>query len=161
MNKQVEDFIKEQKELQQQRYQLKKEEILHQIQLGEIVYEEGPSHNPVEFPYYEPNTQNYYKFIPVEISDDEYEELLKYVDKKDIEKVEKKVNPTEKTSGWYYFGCIIIVLGIVAAVAIIGSDDDLWYYGVICLFSSLFSAAPIILLSRIEQHLRTLTNLSK
>ena len=156
MNKQVEVFIQEQKELQQQRYQLKKEEILRQIQLGEIVYEEGLSHNPDEFPYYEPDTHNYYKFIPADISDEDYEELLKYIDRKDLEKVEEKVNSTEKTSGWYYLGGSIIVLGIIAAIAIIGSDDNLWYYGLICLFSALFSAAPIILLSRIELHLRTL-----
>ena len=105
-----------------------------------------------EFPLFDPKKERAYRLKYKEgieeISDEDYEELLKFIptNNKNTQIVKEKI------SGWYTFAMILIVIGCLAGIIIIGDSKESYAneLGLSSIFGSLIIASQIILLCKIE-----------
>lgn len=86
MNKIVSDFLDSQKEIERKKYEDEKEQLLVELDLYEKLYSpDGNYSNEYFFQEWDESNKKckYFKKIPLNISDEEYEVLKKYSNKKE------------------------------------------------------------------------------
>lgn len=157
MNKYVEKFIERRKKEMQIEKEQKKLDVLETIWTGmtERVYSKEKKVTG-EFPLFDPKKEKAYRLKYKdgieEISDEDYEELLKFIptDNKNTQIVKERI------SGWYTFAMILIAIGCLAGAVIIGESksSDESVSGLLSILGSLIIASQIILLCQIEYNTR-------
>lgn len=120
MNKVVEKFIEKQKAELEAKNNLKKEKLL--IDLG--IYDKEYSDNTAwseEYPKYEydQNTQEakYYKIVPIQVTDEEYAEILKYSNLNKEEETDKSNNKNTISQVFTGIAWAIFILGFILGFA--------------------------------------------
>ena len=111
MNEKVQEFLKQKKENEFQKYQETKRESLITLGLYERIYSPNNKKSR-EYPCQEIESGKYYKEVPFEVTDEEYEEIKKYLPQSDGD------NP------------IASILTVIAMVVYILGFIVGWYYGV-------------------------------
>ncbi|MBO4741186.1 MAG: hypothetical protein J5605_06030 [Bacteroidales bacterium] len=154
MNKYVEEYIsKRKKEVEREKISDRKEKITklaNKIQIGEREFRKDfPDEPEFNFPYVDYSQNQCYRYNIGELSDEEYEELLKYVP--EAKKVED--NEIKGLSGWYGFAIAMMVLGCIGG-CVAGIALESWSIAIEIVLSSLVFFAQIILLCKIEFNTR-------
>lgn len=154
MNQYVEKYIERRKrEIAEENESVRKEKIskiANKIQIGEREFRKDfPDEPEFDFPYVDYSQNQCYRYNIGELSDEEYEELLKYIpDAKKAESNEKK-----GMTGWYIFAIVMLVLscigGCVAGIALAS-----WSTAIGAVLTSLIFFSQIILLCKIEYNTR-------
>ncbi len=107
MNEKLKEFLDAKKDAEEKKYEETKNETLLELGLFERVYTEKEEYSD-DFPYFEYDSENsknrWYKKEAIAISDEEYEEVKKYI---------KKEKMPEKNS-------IAIALTVIAWIVFIG-----------------------------------------
>lgn len=142
MNAKVKEFIASAKEQQLAQEKKKKDEIL--IKLG--LYEEEKIYSDKQEDYlfhFDYDERRWYKRIkkPIELTDKEYEEVLKYYVEKDV--VEEKSVEVPSANGLRVWRGIMIAVTIIGAITffILGAvDDSGWFIYIPCI---MFSILPL------------------
>ena len=78
MNEKLKEFLDAKKEAEQKKYQEEKQRILIEQGLFEKEYSPNSFYSQ-EFPLYDHVADKYYKEVPLEITDEEYREIKKYL----------------------------------------------------------------------------------
>lgn len=146
MDDEVKKYIDEQIEKQRKAYQEEKLKTLKKLNLGNI--EKRPRGGKKEdYPEID-EMGDRYRFIPVEITDEEYEQLKKYIP--DEVKEESSVN------GWYTFAIVVTCIAVIVMLIGFGAESEpAAIIGGSVFGYMLFFMLPIIaLLSKIEQNQR-------
>lgn len=116
MDPKVKEFINAAKSKERAKFEKERDKYL--ISLGLIKEQErkySDAYNASTFPNYDSELKKYYRetFVPVEVTDEEYEEIKKWAEintPKDTKKQEKSDIEKLKTIGIY-----ILVVGIICA----------------------------------------------
>lgn len=152
MNKKIEEYIQKRKEELASEKEQEKINLLFQLGLAKVRREYQRNHpgEPLAaFPYQNANGAHY-RIVGncEEISDEEYQELLKYAPQ---EKKEKK-----KISGWYLYGQIMMILGGLGGLIMAAAADDgsQAIAGIGLILGSITLFSQIILLAKIEYNTR-------
>lgn len=135
MNEKLKKFLDSKKDTKTQKYDETKQKILIDLGLYEKVY--SPDNKPSkEFSLYEWDSVNqvnkYYKKVPIEITDEEYQEIKKYV--KEEEKKEEKVSNNPVATTLIFIAWVIFLGGFIAGVAL-GKEQVLRGYSYTTVFS--------------------------
>ncbi len=146
MDDKVKKYIDEQIEKQKKAYQEEKLKTLKKLKLGD--FEKRPK-GAKKDDY--PEVDEYgdrYRFIPAEISDEEYEELKKHIP--------DEVKEEPKANGWYTFAIVVTVIAAIVMLIGFGAESEpAAIIGGSIFGYMLFFMLPIIsLLSKIEQNQR-------
>lgn len=125
MNEKLKEFLDAKKEAEQKKHEEEKQKTLIELGLFEKVYSPDNKQSE-EFPFYEWDdgtpTSRYYKEVPIEITDEEYQEVKKYLKKED----ETKNNPI--ATGLTFIAWAVIICGFVAG-CVLGNIEVAGYYG--------------------------------
>ena len=135
MNEKLKKFLDSKKDTETQKYEEKKQKILIDLGLYEKVY--SPDNKPSEeFSIYEWDSVNqvnkYYKKVPIEITDEEYQEIKKYA--KEEEKEEKEVSDNPVATALTFIAWVIFLVGFIAGLAL-GTEQVLRGYSYTTVFS--------------------------
>lgn len=150
MNEKVQNYINEQLAEERERYYEEKLSVLRQLGLGEIEYKPKGGKNE-DYPEKDDEDKRY-RFIPIEITDEEFEELKKHIPSSENIKFGK----VAERSPWYYFAIIITVIsgfGMLIGFAL-ESETTAIISGSVFGYMSFFMLPVICLLSKIEQNQR-------
>ncbi len=82
MNEKVQEFLKQKKENEYKKYQETKRKSLIASGLYEKIYSPDNKKSE-EYPYQETESGKYFKGVPFEVTDEEYEEIKKYLSQSD------------------------------------------------------------------------------
>lgn len=146
MNKYIEDYISKKKKENKEDEEITLAEILNELEIGEKEYLGDFKGAPkMDFPFYDMEKGDYYRYNAGEVSDEEYKELLKYVP-------DKVKRDNGKMSFWYWFSIILMFICIIGDIAL-GAEEN-WGAGLGIIVGSMIFFAQIILLSRIEYNTR-------
>lgn len=150
MNKYIEEYISKKVEESHENQKMPLADILNKLQIGERVYlgdcEGAPT---MDFPFYDMGRNDYYRYSIGEVTDEEYEELLKYVP----DDTKLKVTAKGKMSFWYWFAIVLMVVGVIGGIAV-ASERHGEAAGIGIIIGSMVFFSQIILLSRIEYNTR-------
>jgi lipopolysaccharide export LptBFGC system permease protein LptF len=154
MNKYIEEYISQRKkelvEDEQLAKQAEKEEILEKLHLGKREYfNEFPDEPENNFPCYDSEKNEYFRYNMGEVSDNDYIELLKYLPKED--KPKKKND--KKMSGWYTFAIVMMILCCIGGVIGALSSEE-YPVAIMSVLGSIIFFSQIILLCKIEYNTR-------
>ena len=151
MDERVKSYINEQKKKQ-------KERVLKSIGLVEREYAPNNKEKSNNYPHYDYKTQKAYRENVIDISDEDYAELLKWIpikEKQDEKNINKKTEK-KKISGWYTYSIILLILSIIGffILLFVSIDEEDWIFfgigvGELIMFS-LFCGI-VQLLSKIKQ----------
>ena len=150
MNKYIQDYISKKKKENKEDEKMSLAEVLNKLQIGKKEYlgdfEGAPT---MDFPFFDMEKNDYYRYNVGEVSDEEYEELLKYVP--------DEVNPNGinkgKMSFWYWFAIILMAVGVIGGI-VVASEWHGEAAGIGIIIGSMVFFSQIILLSRIEYNTR-------
>lgn len=127
MNEKVKQFLDEQKNIERQKYEEKKLKTLIDLGLFEKEYSPDAGYSD-EYPYSdwdsETSTNKYYKKVPFEVSDEEYEEIKRHTNK--TEKDESKGNSI--AIALTAIAVIIYIVGFIAGIAYGTVEVESGYY---------------------------------
>lgn len=155
MNKYIEEYISQRKQEIAEDNRLAKEAerevVLDKLHLGKREYHKDfPDETEENFPCYDSERNEYFRYNLGEVSDEDYTELLKYLPK---ENKPKKMN-NKKISGWYTFAIIMLILCCLGAL-IGGIAEEYPLLNIIAgVLGSLIFFSQIILLCKIEYNTR-------
>ena len=157
MNEKVKAYLDHQKEAEKVRNDASRKDTL--LALGLFEKEYSPNNvDSSEYPYFEWDTENsegrYFKKIPVDITEEEYQEVLKYAHKK-IPSANRS-NANTIASIFSAIAWIVFIIGFIAGF-IIGSNIN---YGMaaICWVSSFLTGLPYLALAEIIKLLTAIKN---
>ncbi len=139
MNEIVKKYLEAKKEETKKKHEEKKAQKLLELGICEKEYELSGSYN-ADYTYWDPENQKYYKKVPIEVSDEEYDEILKYSGDKD-EKSYNIIANVLIASAW-----VIIVGGFILGLYAgfeVGSLNNLFSYS--AYNKSEFSFLPAII----------------
>ena len=150
MNKYIQDYISKMQKENKEDEKMSLAEVLNKLQIGQKEYLGDFKGAPtVDFPFFDMEKNDYYRYSVGEVSDEEYEELLKYVP--------EDVNPKSATKGnmsfWYWFAIILMVIGVIGGI-VVASERHGTAAGIGIIIGSMVFFSQIILLSRIEFNTR-------
>lgn len=148
MNKYIEEYISKQKKQSHEDNKMSLAEVLNNLQIGKKEYlSEFEGAPTMDFPFYDMEKNDYYRYNVGEVSDEEYKELLKYVPEDSMPNSTSK----GKMSFWYWFAIVLMAVGIISGIVV--ADDDAGI-GIGIIIGSMVFFSQIILLSRIEYNTR-------
>jgi len=124
MNDALKKYLEKKEELQKRAYEKEKSDLLTREGLNEREYTNLNKWSQ-EYPYYDGIVGQYYKLIPIEISDEEYQLVKKMcevncVENNDVERenqLENKVAEAISVIAW-----IIYIAGVIAGLLNISED---------------------------------------
>ena len=124
MNEKLRMFLEAKKEDEIKRYEFEKQKMLIELGLCYKVYSPDDKYSQ-EYSQIEWDSTNqvskYFKMVPIEITDEEYQEVKKYAKKESEEKGRKNAVATALTGiAWFIF-----IAGFIAGIAL-GKEE---YYG--------------------------------
>lgn len=131
-----------------------KKQLLDDLRISRV-YEGQDTVKGYEYPFYCPVYGKHFRLQDIEITNEEYYQLLE-LHKNKTKKAEPEKEPS--ISGWYTFGVILIILMCLAGVIIMFSGDFGLPIGIGIIISAFLTGAPMILLSNIEYQLKKLNN---
>ena len=122
MDKRVQEYIESQKKLQEKVKQQKKLAFLIKVGLYEKVYAPDDEMDLDEYPKTEWDKENsrnrYYKIVPFEINDDEYEQIRESYNSVESMKTNEEDNSTNSVATFMIVVAILIFLaGLIAGIA--------------------------------------------
>lgn len=161
MNEYLQKYLEKRKAEEQKEHQKQVIKLVNDLRIGEVEYSTGTDYDREDFPYYDPKKGKYYRYTIGELTNEEYDLLVKENDKKptEIQRAEPEI------SGWKSFAIVMIVLGGLAVlisffVTLSGdSYDRNWSSFFIILGSFLMELgfwAIVILLTEIKLGIDTL-----
>ncbi len=113
MNEQVKAFLDAKKDAEKKKYEEQKNKTLLELGLFEIVYSEKEGYSN-DFPYSEYDNETskdrWYKKEVISISDDEYEEVKKYLQLEEEENKQNLIATLLKV-----IGVVVYIVGFIAA----------------------------------------------
>ena len=150
MDERIKSYINEQKKEQ-------KERVLKSIGLVEREYAPNNKEKSNNYPHYDYKTQKAYRENVIDISDEDYAELLKWIPiKKKQDEENKNIKTGIKKSGWYTYSIILLILNISVVLILMTAsiEEGEWIYfgigfGGFIMFSLL--CGIVQLLSEIKQ----------
>ena len=150
MNKYIQDYISKKKKENKEDEKMSLAEVLNKLQIGKKEYLSDCEGAPtMDFPFFDMEKNDYYRYNVGEVSDEEYEELLKYVP--------DEVNPNSTNKGkmsfWYWFAIILMAVGVIGGI-VVASERHGEASGIGIIIGSMVFFSQIILLSRIEYNTR-------
>ena len=150
MNKYIQDYISKKKKENKEDEKMSLAEVLNKLQIGKKEYLGDCDGAPtMDFPFFDMEKNDYYRYNVGEVSDEEYEELLKYVP--------DEVNPNGTNKGkmsfWYWCAIILMAVGIIGGI-VVASERHGEAAGIGIIIGSMVFFSQIILLSRIEYNTR-------
>ncbi|MCR4828938.1 MAG: APC family permease [Bacteroidales bacterium] len=150
MNEKAQNYINEQIAHERERYEQEKNSVLKQLGLGEIEYQ--PKGGKKEDYPEKDEEEKRYRFIPIEISDEDFEELKRHIPSSETIETDK---PSGKNS-WYKFSLAVTILaGFTMLLGLLANSDTTAIISGSVFGYMLFFMLPIIsLLSQIEQNQR-------
>lgn len=149
MNKYIEEYISKQKKQNHEDNKMYLADVLNKLQIGNKEYlSEFEGAPTVDFPFYDMEKNDYYRYNVGEVSDEEYKELLKYVP----EDAKPDGISRGKMSFWYGFAILLMVVCVIGGIIVALDEDASLGIGIIIGSMVLFS--QIILLSKIEYNTR-------
>lgn len=151
MNEAIQSYIEKRKVEIPIEHEREKQQLLEKLKIGKRVFS-GKSTASLEYPLLIQDTydQKSYKIDVAEgFTDEDYEELLKYVPNKD-----KEIKSEGGKSFWYFFGIILMLVGIVAGVYLAGTNPYERLTGVAISIGSMVFFSQMILLAKIEYNTR-------
>ena len=155
MNKYIEEYISSRKKEIAEDKRLAKEAereiVLDKLHLGKREYHKDfPNEIEENFPCYDSDRNEYFRYNLGEVSDEDYAELLKYLPKED----KPKKTSNKKMSGWYTFA--IVMMFICCLGAFIGGIVEKYpLLSIIqAILGSLIFFSQIILLCKIDYNTR-------
>ena len=155
MNKYIEEYIAQRKKEIEKEKQItrnsERADIFKKLGIGREYYDDHSNEPASNFPYWDDSVGGYYRynFDPEDISDEEFEELLKYIPNDEVE----DTHSSTKMSFWYYFALMMVFIGCVSGVYV-GSKVDSFTLTIGIIYGTLVLSAIIILLSKIEYNTR-------
>lgn len=150
MNKYVEDYIAKRKVEIVKEKETEKMKLLANLRIGEKEYLRSfPGESMENFPYYDYNAIDRYRYNAGEITDEEYNELLKYAPKSSA-----TPEVTKHMSGWYVFSIIMMILGCLGGL-IAGFAAENAIIAIVSILGVLIFFSTIILLCKIEYNTRS------
>ena len=110
MNERVKEFLDAKKEAEKKKYEEKKQKILFDAGLYEKVYVD--EYDDETFCEYDDTAQAqaYYKMAPVKVTDEEFEEIKKYIEPQDIENDKNPIATILKV-----IAVIVYIAGFIAS----------------------------------------------
>lgn len=110
MNERVKEFLDAKKEAEKKKYEEKKQKILFEAGLYEKVYVD--EYDDETFCEYDDTAQAqaYYKMAPVKVTDEEFEEIKKYIEPQDIENDKNPIATILKV-----IAVIVYIAGFIAS----------------------------------------------
>ncbi len=151
MNKYIEEYISNQKKQNQEDKKMTVAEVLNNLKIGKKEYLKDFDGSPnMDFPFYDMEKNDYYRYNVGEMTDEEFEELLKYVPEDSV----PSKNTNGKMSFWYWFAIVLMFVGIISGIAVASSERDGVIGGIGIIVGSMVFFSQIILLSRIEYNTR-------
>lgn len=121
MNQRVQEFINQQKIQAEYNKNMEKAKVLNDLGLYDKEYSENPAWSE-EYPDYEYDQETkegrYFKKIPINVTDEEYEEILKYCKQSDNTTPVNKENKVAKVLTGIAYAIFIIVQFLVLLWAI-------------------------------------------
>lgn len=150
MNKYIEEYISMQKKQNHEDSKMSIADVLNKLKIGKKEYlSEFEGAPTMDFPFYDMEKNDYYRYNVGEVSDEEYEELLKYLPD------DSKSNGASKgkMSFWYWFAIVLMVVGVIGGIAV-ASERHGEAAGIGIIVGSMVFFSQIILLSRIEYNTR-------
>ena len=161
MNEKLKEFLEAKKDAEKKKYQEEKQKTLIELGLFEKVY--SPDNNySAEFSSYEwdsaNSTNKYYKKVPVEITDEEYQEVKKY-SKGDV--LVQNNNPIATTLR--VIAVLVYIVGFIGGIVIGDAAAEYswefsWGTAFIYWFISFFSGTTILGFAEIIQLLNDIKN---
>lgn len=150
MNKYIEEYISKQKRQNQEDKKMPLADVLNKLQIGKKEYlSEFEGAPTMDSPFYDMEKNDYYRYNIGEVSDEEYEELLKYVP----EDVKPDGIVKGKMSFWYWFAIVLMAVGVIGGIAV-ALERHGEAAGIGIIVGSMVFFSQIILLSRIEYNTR-------
>ncbi len=150
MNKYIAEYISKQKKQNHEDKKMPIADVINKLQIGEREYISSFDGVPtMEFPYYDSVRDDYYRYTVGDVTDEEFEELLKYVPNDDKPKEIFK----NKMSFWYWFAIVLMLGGIIGGIAL-ASERETEGAGIGLIIGSMLMCSQIILLSKIEYNTR-------
>jgi len=124
MNEKLKAYFEKMEEDKKQRAQYEKDELLISQGLYETVYSDTPQSGYT----YDKKAKKYYKLIPIEVSDDEYQRILDYVPDT-IDPPKPSIwNTVMRIFAWSIL-VVVLIYGLVLCVQYILAGD--LYYGLL------------------------------
>lgn len=150
MNKYVEEYIAKRKEEIVKEEKIERLRLFAKLRIGEKEYlKDFPGESWENFPNYDDYALDRFRYNAGEITDEEYNELLKYAPKNSaIPEV------TKHKSGWYVFSIIMMVLGCLGGL-IAGLAEENAIIAIVSILGVLIFFSTIILLCKIEYNTRS------
>ena len=128
MNDKLKEFLDVKKADEKNRYEEEKRETLIDLGLFEKVYSPDNSYNE-EFSWVEwdgSSTNKYYKKVPVEITDEEYQEVKKYLRQEKTKKETTYNNPI--ATALTVIAWVLFIGGFIAGIALGTVEVERGYY---------------------------------
>lgn len=148
MNEMLKKFLDDQKKAEREKYEETKQQTLIDLDLYEIVYSPDNKYND-EYPEQEWETKKYYKKVPIDITDEEYQEVKKYLEK------ETNVKSHSVAMALNVIAWIIYIVGFLAGISAIESSFTLAF---IYWFVSFISGTMFLGFAEIIRLLNTIKN---
>lgn len=123
MNQRVQEFINQQKIQLENNKNMEKAKVLNDLGLYDKEYSENPAWSE-EYPEYEydqvTKEGRYFKKIPINVTDEEYEEILKYsnIDNTQIESDDVKTNSNTIATIFSVIAVFIFILGLFLGIVL-------------------------------------------
>lgn len=148
MNKYVEEYIAKRKAEIEREEKSERMKMISMLQIGKREDQRDfPDENLENFPCYDYSTYSRFRYNAGEISDEDYNELLKYVPQnQDFNR--------KKMSGWYIFAIIMVIIGCIGSV-LVGGETNSVTTGIISGLGVIIFFSQIILLCKIEYNTRS------
>lgn len=127
MNEKVESFLNKKRAEEQEKYAKQKQKLLIDLGLFDKEYSTSTSYS-AEYPYAEwdnqaqPGKCKYYKQVPIDVSDEEYEEIKKY---SNIETEDNQSNPV--ATALTVIAWIVFIGGFISGI-VLGNVEFSGYY---------------------------------
>lgn len=125
MNEIVQQFLADQKERERKKYEEEKKITLFELGLYKKVYSPDNKHDwEYSITEWDPNTstRRYYKKVPLEITDEEYQEVCKYTQRKEVKKINAVAKALEVIA-W-----VLFIGGFIAGIALGRVEVERGYY---------------------------------
>lgn len=123
MNQRVQEFINQQKIQLENNKNMEKAKVLNDLGLYDKEYSENPAWSE-EYPDYEYDQETkecrYFKKIPINVTDEEYAEILKYsnIDNTQIESDDVKTNSNTIATIFSVIAVFIFILGLFLGIVL-------------------------------------------
>lgn len=121
MHERVKAYIDNQKRIAEEQKNKKKAEKLVDLGLFDVVYKPEGENASLEYCIFDAEKQNYYKMIPIEVTDEEYNEILKYEVVQEKNTKNFSIVSVLGFFGWLFI-CIGFFYGIFAGAGVVAAS---------------------------------------